>query len=281
MNIVEFYKKWNYKILDADGINGGQCVDVIKQYFKDVLSIPPIKGNAIDYFKEIPGFKLFKKSLFTYPKPDDIIIFDIGQYGHIGLCVWTRTFDFCIFQQNDPIGTPCSFRIYNYKKVIGWLRPIKKMTILKYTCFNADQSICEEARKLLQQYTDNKVNVEFIFKGSSTFFYPGRMTTENQVDFLKKFPVYTPFAYVVYTSDTPTYDFMATAEVPGTKIIMTEGEPNPTPFNLCYEFVHAITQQLLQQGHPIGIPDDVNTPKDEFIKKKIEKIMPYLLDSGI
>jgi len=148
--------------------------------------------------------------------------------------------------------------------------------VMKYTCFNVDKDICAQARQLLAMYSNGRIDVEFTFKDISELFYSGRMTTENQIAFLKARPVSTPYAYIVYKSDTPTYDYMSTAEVPTMKTIVTAGEPNPSPFNLCYEFVHAITQYLLQQGFPIGIPDDVNTPPEDLLKKKLAKVMLYL-----
>jgi len=87
----EFFQKYRGKFLDFDGAFGAQCTDPIKAYFKEVLGIPPIKGNAVDYWKDIPGFL---KLPYTgpQPKPNDIIVWgkELGQYGHIGICNWSR-----------------------------------------------------------------------------------------------------------------------------------------------------------------------------------------------
>ena len=122
--MISFFFRWNGKKND-NGTFPGQCVNLIKSYFKEVLGIEPILGNAIDYWKDIPGFKRIKKGLFTYPKPGDIVIWDksYGQYGHIGIVNWVRTFDFGAFEQNNPVGSPCHFQDHTYKGVIGWLRP--------------------------------------------------------------------------------------------------------------------------------------------------------------
>ena len=123
MNQQELFIKYNGKFLDFDGGFGPQCVDVIKAYFVEVLGISPIAGNAIDYWRDIPGFTRIKNSVFSYPKPGDIIIWDTGEFGHIAVCNWSRIFDIGVFEQNNPIGSPCHFGEYNYRSILGWQRP--------------------------------------------------------------------------------------------------------------------------------------------------------------
>jgi hypothetical protein len=123
----EFFQKYNNKPLDFDGSNGAQCVDVAKAFFKEVLGIEPIKGNAIDYWKDIPGFQRIKSGMLRVPKPYDIIIWDktpTNPYGHIAICNWVRMFDFGSFDQNWPVGSPCHFQDHIYPGVLGWLRPL-------------------------------------------------------------------------------------------------------------------------------------------------------------
>lgn len=130
MTTNEFFKQWNGKKLDADGVYGAQCVDVIKQYFKDVLNVPVRKGNALDYWVDIPGFKRIGWIPGTSPRPGDIVVWDktpTNPYGHIGICVWSRAHDFSSFEQNFPIGSPCHFQEHNYVGVLGWLRPLNQV----------------------------------------------------------------------------------------------------------------------------------------------------------
>ena len=44
MTLTEFVKKYNGKKIDYDGRYGAQCVDVFRQYCKDVLEIPHTGG---------------------------------------------------------------------------------------------------------------------------------------------------------------------------------------------------------------------------------------------
>jgi hypothetical protein len=182
MNQQELFIKWNGKVNDFDGVYGGQCVDIIKQYFKDVLGILPIKGNALDYWeRDIPGFTRIKKSAFAYPKPGDIIVWDIGLYGHIGICNWSRTFDLSVFEQNYPVGSPCHFGWHTYRGVVGWLRPtmlppeaprpgIHPVPVEKSSVrmvYLSDEDDIKDAMAycdaMVRQFTGQKLGIEYIF----------------------------------------------------------------------------------------------------------------------
>lgn len=131
MNQAEFFTKYNKKFLDYDNAFGAQCVDVIKAFFSEVLNVPIHRGNARDYWFSPPmGFEKIKNGMFRYPQPGDIIIWDktpTNPYGHIGICAWSRAFDFSCFEQNNPLGSPCVFKEHNYVGVLGWLRYVQKV----------------------------------------------------------------------------------------------------------------------------------------------------------
>src|SRR3990167_11553356 len=104
MNIIEFFLKYNGKFLDIDKFppdNLYQCTDVIKAYCIEVLGVPSLMGNAIDYSKKTyPGFTWIPKKIFNRPNPGDILVWNIGQYGHTALVNWIRFFDVGVFEQN-------------------------------------------------------------------------------------------------------------------------------------------------------------------------------------
>lgn len=127
MNITDFFLKYNKKYLDQDGAFQNQCTDVAKAYCVEVLGLPPIMGNAIDYAGPRAGFTWIPKTLFNRPNPGDILVWNIGEFGHTAICNWSRFFDVGIFEQNFPIGSPCHYRDTNYKNVLGWLRPQKAL----------------------------------------------------------------------------------------------------------------------------------------------------------
>lgn len=164
MNQQELFIKWNGKFNNFDNGFGAQCVDIVKQYFADVLNMPTFQGNAIDYWnKEVPGFNKIKNSAFSYPKPGDLIVWNIGEFGHIGICNWVRTFDLNVFEQNNPIGAPCGFKTYNYKNILGWLRPIPNLNGPKewpvlYAGLNQPDLSGFEAN--IKKYTNNMLSIK-------------------------------------------------------------------------------------------------------------------------
>jgi hypothetical protein len=122
--MINFFLKYNKKFLDYDGVYGNQCVDVIKQYFQEVLGLPPFKGDAIDYWENPPeGFTKIAKTFYNHPEPGDLMIWSTAPYGHIAIVNWWRWFDVGVFEQNNPIGSPCHYGTHDYSKVLGWLRP--------------------------------------------------------------------------------------------------------------------------------------------------------------
>ena len=128
MNIYTFFAKWKDSFNDFDKTYGSQCVDVIKQFFQDVLLIPPIKGNAIDYWRDIPGFTRIKKTPFNRPQTGDLVVWNINlPYGHIGICNWTSFIQGNCFEQNFPLDSPCHFQTHSYRNILGWLRPQKEV----------------------------------------------------------------------------------------------------------------------------------------------------------
>ncbi len=109
--------------------NKGQCVGLVAVWV-DILGLPHIWGNACDLFANADE-KFFEKILNTpdaIPQAGDIVIWSSkfnGTVGHTGLATGTgNTNTFECFEQNDPLGSGCHLKTYNYNGVIGWLRPL-------------------------------------------------------------------------------------------------------------------------------------------------------------
>lgn len=297
--MIELFLRWNGKPCDFDGVFGFQCVDIIKQYFKDVLGLPVFSGNAIDYWVDIPGFTRIKKTWFNRPEPGDLVIFNIKPYGHIAIVNWARMFDLGVFEQNSPIGSPCHYTDYpNYKDIIGWQRPdylpdrtdtkprksfedpVKlfenRIFTMEYTCFNAEPEIMEMARKSFLEYSKGKIDVSFRYTTVPTIYAKNQIITQDELyNLLKTYPVSTPFAFIEYEAKTPNYDYMVTYEVPGTETIVTASEPVPNPDFVVFELAHAISKYLQKKGFQIDVLD-VYTPDSNFIRRKFEAILPLV-----
>lgn len=126
MTLQQFIAKYNGKYLDYDKAYGAQCVDVTKAYYKEVLGIAPKMGNAIDYWYSIdPRFIRIANTPTNSPKPGDILVFgkSYGYYGHVAVVTSANVWNVQGFEQNNPLGSPCTYRNhYMYRGVLGWLR---------------------------------------------------------------------------------------------------------------------------------------------------------------
>ena len=128
MNLDQFITKYNNKIVDFDGAYGGQCVDLYRQYVKEVLNVPqspPVAGAKDIWNTYLPAhFDRFNNTPLGVPQKGDIIIWGskYGPYGHVGVYVSGNVLNFTSFDQNDPVGSRCHLQKHNYNGVLGWLR---------------------------------------------------------------------------------------------------------------------------------------------------------------
>lgn len=135
MALDSFIKKYNGKGIDYDGSYGNQCVDLFRQYVKEVLDQAQPKGvvGAKDFWTNYEtdpalrdNFKKIPNTPTGVPKKGDVIIWGAkyGKFGHIAVVTHADVNTFTAFSQNDPVGTLCQKRKYaNYKGVLGWFEP--------------------------------------------------------------------------------------------------------------------------------------------------------------
>ena len=284
-NQQEFFIKYNNKFLDVDGVFGNQCVDVIKAYVKEVLGIiPVISGNAIDFWNYPPaGFTLIKNTPFNKPLPGDIIIWNTkysNPYGHIAVVNWSRYFDVGVFEQNNPVGSPCHFGTHNYKNVLGWLRPQpvsnSNKFVMDYACFNMDANLMEQGRQLVLKYTDGKVDAKFAYYNAPCRI-DGVIRDEQVVQFLETYAVNQPFVFIKYVSlNTPNYDWTKTPYYPQVdKMVTTTEGQDLSPLYVAYEMANAMVGYC--QNHGIAMDSiDIFTPDEAFVVKKWTSILAVL-----
>lgn len=144
MTLDQFFTKYNGKFIDHDKSWGYQCVDLVRQYIKEVLgwkpydAIPPIqyaKYAFTNYNKK--KFQAIANSPNNFPKEGDIVIWGwswpvTGVAGHIAICSRADARYLLTIDQNYPTGSPVRFvqhynRVFRhaYRGVLGWLRPLK------------------------------------------------------------------------------------------------------------------------------------------------------------
>jgi len=139
--IDDFFKKYNNDLIDYDKYYGWQCVDVIRQFVKEVYKVNPYTaipstGWAKNIFLNFKENKYFKKILNTpygIPKKGDIIFWTTypllyGKEGHTGIVKEADLYSITSFDQNYPTGSPCRFvkhgtsKLYHgYRGCLGWL----------------------------------------------------------------------------------------------------------------------------------------------------------------
>jgi CHAP domain len=135
VTLADFIAAHNGKYLDYDGHYGAQCVDLIDFYCRDVLGIPIVWANAIDWYGKDAAFEQWIPNrwgdMSSYPLPGDIVVWHAdhivgtGVNGHIAICVSANGMAFTSFDQNWPPGSPCHLQGHNYQGVTGWGRRAK------------------------------------------------------------------------------------------------------------------------------------------------------------
>lgn len=122
IDIHKFVEKWN-GVECNNGPYKDQCVNLIKQWEAE-NGWPTTYGNAIDYAKGQPGWKFVKNTPTGVPPVGAIAVFKVGEFGHVVLVLpGSNQRTLVAFEQNDPLGSPCHVRNYNYvsPQCLGWL----------------------------------------------------------------------------------------------------------------------------------------------------------------
>lgn len=128
MTYEQFRVKYEGKGVDFDNYYGFQCMDLYRQYCKEVLDVPqsPSVNGAKDVWNTYltQYFDRFDNNPSAVPEKGDIIIWGVGvgTYGHIAIFDNGDVNKFKSFDQNWPVGSLCHLQDHNYTGVLGWLR---------------------------------------------------------------------------------------------------------------------------------------------------------------
>ena len=136
MTLEEFTNKYNGKPVDFDGVYGAQCVDLFRQYVKDVWSIKEHTGSCVttggakdlylDYNKMPLEKKYFIRSSTKSPKPGDVVIWDsspTNKYGHVAICLGLLGTDsIIVFEQDGFKQDGAKVNVRSKKNMLGVLR---------------------------------------------------------------------------------------------------------------------------------------------------------------
>jgi len=151
MTHQEFVTKYNWRAIDYDGAYGPQCVDLFRQYLKEVLNVsqPPSVGGAKDLWNNYDPryFDRINNGPLDIPKKGDIPIWDAragGGHGHVAIVETANLFSFTSFDQNWPVGTYCHFQGHNYfGGLVGWLRAKAPQPVDKWIAASTIRAITD------------------------------------------------------------------------------------------------------------------------------------------
>jgi len=133
MTLDEFVKKHNGKKVDFDGRYGVQCVDLFRQYCKDVLNIPHTGGviGASELYTKYEAMpleqKYFEKIEFkgTPPIAGDVVIFKPTKkngFGHVAIVLSVDNLSMTVFEQDGYAQTGAYITERKYYNALGFLR---------------------------------------------------------------------------------------------------------------------------------------------------------------
>lgn len=134
MTLDEFVEKYNGKKIDYDGHYGAQCVDVFRQYCKDVLAIPHTGGvvGAAELYTKYDTMPLEQKyfervpyKAGMLPEAGDVVVFgatQTNQYGHVAIVLDASSEAIAVFEQDGFAQDGAHVGSWSYRRVLGFLR---------------------------------------------------------------------------------------------------------------------------------------------------------------
>ena len=134
MSLDEFVHQCSGKKIDFDNCFGPQCVDLFRQYCKDVLNIEhtgpcSTTGGAKDLFLDYPKMPLEKKyfSRITSKKfiPGDTLIWnstETNKYGHVAIYLGKLDTMLIVFEQDGFKQDGAKINVRAYDNLLGALR---------------------------------------------------------------------------------------------------------------------------------------------------------------
>lgn len=131
MTLDDFVKNYEGKQVDYDKAFGSQCVDLFRQYSKEVLFIKEHTGaveGAKDLFNNLYTMPLMTKyfqKVYT-PHKGDIVVFgesSTNKYGHVAIVLYATNKSIVVFEQDGFNQSKGAYiNIWDYERVLGFLR---------------------------------------------------------------------------------------------------------------------------------------------------------------
>ena len=133
MELNTFCTTYHGQKVDFDGVCGAQCVDLFRQYNKDVWGNPRLEGlgengGAKDLWLKYDKMPLTKKYLRKVTKPvcGDVVVFGAtpaNKFGHVAIFLAQKGDNILVFEQN---GYTQDGAKYVWRSVQGMLGALRK-----------------------------------------------------------------------------------------------------------------------------------------------------------
>lgn len=134
MTPLEFVQKYQGKKIDYDGAYGPQCVDVFRQYCKEVVKCP--HTGAVEGAKDLwerfslnDEKKYFVRLNATKGRIGDVIIWGStpsNRYGHVAIIVTRMGNNVLVFEQDGFRLDGCKLAIRDITSALGVLRAARE-----------------------------------------------------------------------------------------------------------------------------------------------------------
>ena len=133
MTVAEFIVKYQNTKVDFDGEDGPQCVDLYRQYDKDVIGCPhtgtvnPDGAKALWLkFSERKEKEYFNRFSSNMARFGDVIVWDAtptNRFGHVAIVVEAYQQDkVLVFEQDGFAKNGTQFKIRDLRSALGVLR---------------------------------------------------------------------------------------------------------------------------------------------------------------
>ena len=127
ISLTQFIKKYLGTKVDFDGKFGPQCVDLVRQYYSEVLDVPqfpPVEG-AKDIIKNPGKLKVIKEDALADYSSGDVLIWGASrtnQYGHVAILVSIyNTKYFIVLEQDGFKQDGCKLAFRSRENLLGGL----------------------------------------------------------------------------------------------------------------------------------------------------------------
>ena len=130
MTLTQFIERYNgVGNVGTTTENTGECVGIIQKWLKNIAPDAPYTwGHAKDLLinADRNSYEVIENTPDAVPEAGDVIVWKQGfngTFGHTAIVVKGNVATFEVFEQNNPLNSPCRLHTYpNYAYVEGWLR---------------------------------------------------------------------------------------------------------------------------------------------------------------